>query len=174
MLGIAHCLCKSRSEEFRRHMDLLPFVHISAALVCGQGTYRRGLRFVGTPRSSSANPDRQCQRGRWRSRFVIAPWLCQTGRPAQRSSSAAEAHELFFDDHAGHALHFGEAAGEGGLVQRDDLLHGLFWQFLAGCWATLRGSHLCPSASVIRAHLPPPPCSGQQFVGNVKCRGPVC
>jgi hypothetical protein len=34
---------------------------------------------------------------------------------------------------SGHALHFGEAAGEGGLVQRDDLLHGLFWQFLAGC-----------------------------------------
>jgi len=27
---------------------------------------------------------------------------------------ADEAHELLFDDHSGHALHFGEAAGEGG------------------------------------------------------------
>ena len=34
--------------------------------------------------------------------------------------SADEAYELLFDDHAGHALRFGEAAGEGGcsLVQR--------------------------------------------------------
>jgi hypothetical protein len=42
---------------------------------------------------------------------------------------------LLFDDHSGHALHFGEAAGEdgGGLVHRDDLLHRLFGQFLAGC-----------------------------------------
>jgi hypothetical protein len=49
---------------------------------------------------------------------------------------ADEAHELLFDDHVGHALHFGEAAREGGceFVQRDDLLHGLFWQFLAGRW----------------------------------------
>jgi len=40
-------------------------------------------------------------------------------------ASADEAHELLFDDDAGHALHFGEAAGEGGgagLVRR---IHGL-------------------------------------------------
>ena len=54
--------------------------------------------------------------------------------PLARGASADEAHELFFDDHTGHALHFGEAAGEGGcgLVQRDDFLNGLVWQFLAG------------------------------------------
>ena len=32
----------------------------------------------------------------------------------QQSASADEAYELLFDDRAGHALHFGEAAGEGG------------------------------------------------------------
>ena len=43
------------------------------------------------------------------------------GVPADRrlahapgGASADEAHELLFDDHAGHALHFGEAAGENG------------------------------------------------------------
>ena len=74
----------------------------------------------------------------------------QSGRPASRSTSADEAHELFFDNHAGHALHFGEAAGENGgvgfvgeirglgrrwmygliaisrYVQRDDFLNGVF------------------------------------------------
>ena len=40
--GLANGSCKSRSEEFRRHMDLLPFFHMSAALVCRQGTYARG------------------------------------------------------------------------------------------------------------------------------------
>ena len=60
---------------------------MSAALVCGQGTYRRGLRFVGTPRSSSANPDRQCQRGRWSSHFVIAPWVYFRSGDLRRFSS---------------------------------------------------------------------------------------
>ena len=63
-----------------------------------------------------------------------------------------EAHELFFDDHAGYALHFGEAAGEGGggLVQRDDFLHGLFGQFLAG-----RGEKLHSFLLVARVQIPP-------------------
>ena len=30
---------------------------------------------MGTPRSSSARPGQQCQRGRWRSHFVIAAWV---------------------------------------------------------------------------------------------------
>lgn len=66
------------------------------------------------------------------------------GRLGARSVSADEADELFFDDQAGHALHFGEAAGEGGcgLVQRDYLLHGLFGQFLAGSGEKFHGFRL--------------------------------
>ena len=68
----------------------------------------------------------------------------------QRGASADEAYELLFDDHAGHALHFGEAAGEGGvLVQRDDLLHGLFGQFLAG-----RGEKFHGFLLVARVQIP--------------------
>ena len=65
-------------------------------------------------------------------------------QPRHDRGSADEAHELFFDDHAGHALHFGEAAGEGGgeFVRRDDLLHGLFRQFLAECGENFHGLHL--------------------------------
>lgn len=50
------------------------------------------------------------------------------GSPTARGALADKAHELLFDDYAGHALHFGEATGEGGggLVQRDGLLPGLF------------------------------------------------
>ena len=68
-----------------------------------------------------------------------------------RRGSADEAHELFFDDHAGHALHFGEAAGEDGgeFVRRDDLLHGLFRQFLAECGEKFHGLHL-----VFRVQIP--------------------
>ena len=71
--------------------------------------------------------------------------------PLARGASADEAHELLFDDHAGHELHFGEAAGEGacGLVQRDDLLHGLFRQFLAG-----RGEKLHSFLLVTRVQIP--------------------
>jgi len=50
------------------------------------------------------------------------------GVPADRrlahapgGSSADEAHELLFDDDAAHALHFGEAAGEGGAQFRVQL-----------------------------------------------------
>ena len=65
-------------------------------------------------------------------------------QPRHDRGSADEAHELFFDDHAGHALHFGEAAGEGGgeFVRRDDLRHGLFRQFLAECGENFHGLHL--------------------------------
>ena len=76
-------------------MDLLPFIHMSAWL---------GLLML---RGAGGRLGRQppvkcggCQ--------PIADWR------ARRSESADEAHELLFDDDAGHALHFGEAAWENG------------------------------------------------------------
>ena len=87
-------------------------------------------------------------------------------------SSADEAHELLFDDHARHALHFGEASGEGGggsfvgeicglgrrwmygliaisrYIQGDDFLNGLFRQFLAG-----RGEKFFYSGLVTRVQI---------------------
>ena len=70
---------------------------------------------------------------------------------ARHCALADEADELLFDDDAGHALHFGEAAGEGGggLVQRDYLLHGLFGQFLAGSGEKFHGLRL-----VTRVQIP--------------------
>ena len=43
------------------------------------------------------------------------PWLVslQSSAIGAGGASADEAHELLFDDDAGHGLHFGEAAGEG-------------------------------------------------------------
>jgi hypothetical protein len=48
-------------------------------------------------------------------------------------------------------LHFGEAAGEvgGEFVQRDDFLHGLFRQFLAG-----RGEKFFCFSLVTRVQIP--------------------
>ena len=66
-------------------------------------------------------------------------------------ASADEAHELLFDDHSGHALHFGEAAGQagGGLVQRDDFLNGFSRQFLSG-----RGEKFFCFLLVARVQIP--------------------
>ncbi len=49
----------------------------------------------------------------------------QSGRPASRGDSVDEAHELLFDDDSGHALHFGEAAGEAGSAGLVRRIHGL-------------------------------------------------
>jgi hypothetical protein len=77
---------------FWQHMDLLPFVHMSARgdLLVLKGFYwGDGLG--------------------WQD-------FSGDGRLGARSASADEADELFFDDRAGHALHFGDSAGEGGCV----------------------------------------------------------
>ena len=108
-------------------MDLLPFFHMSA---CGDFLVLRGFY--------------------WGDGLGWQDFSGE-GRLGARSASADEAYELLFDDHAGHALHFGEAAGEGGggLVQRDDLLHGLFGQFLAGRGEKFHGFFL-----VARVQIP--------------------
>ena len=67
---------------------------------------------------------------------------------------------------SGHALHFGEAAGEGGLVQRDDLLHGLFGQFLANT------SWLAPLPVCKRYQGTPPPSPVQRSTICGKCQMP--
>ncbi len=68
--GILHILC-ALWESGKRPMDLLPFVHMSLAWVCGQGTDGQRFRSPGTPRSSSARTDQRCQQGRWRARTLI-------------------------------------------------------------------------------------------------------
>jgi hypothetical protein len=62
----------------------------------------------------------------------------QSGRPARWSTSADEAHELLFDDHAGHALHFGEAAGENGGAGFVSGIRGLRWRWMYGLIAISR------------------------------------
>jgi hypothetical protein len=80
-------------------------------------------------------------------------------------ASADEAHELLFDDHSGHALHFGEAAGEGDLVQRDDFLNGLFREFLAGRGENFIASSLSPECR----YQPSAPNKGPTLV-RLPCR----
>jgi hypothetical protein len=78
-----HALClnsRSESESTNGLIAICPYVGGFGLLA---RNIRATLRSGRTPRSSSANTVRRCQRGRWRSHLVIAPWVFQIGRSAR-------------------------------------------------------------------------------------------